>query len=142
MNCHGCKWLDETRPQGAGYCSTVQRSKDYHTMPCIIDCGHRAPEVREIGNTLRDFQTCVGGYIETITLATDAVIICNEEGRLMGLPHNCIFCGVEFCGPIIVAGIDGDEFASLGPEEISAIISWFGYDPDGREAGENAKNEN
>ncbi len=44
-----------------------------------------APEVREIGNTLRDFQTCVGGYIETITLATDAVIICNEEGRLMGL---------------------------------------------------------
>ena len=39
-----------------------------------------APEVREIGNTLRDFQTCVGGYIETITLATDAVIICNEEG--------------------------------------------------------------
>lgn len=101
-----------------------------------------APEVREIGNTLRDLQACVGGYIETVTLATDAVIICNEEGRLMGLPHNCIFCGVEFCGPIIVAGIDGDEFASLGPEEISTIIRWFGYAPDGREAGENAKNEN
>lgn len=46
MNCHGCKWLDETQPQGAGYCCTVQRSKDYHTMPCIIDCGHRAPEIR------------------------------------------------------------------------------------------------
>lgn len=46
MNCHGCNWLDETRPQRAGYCSTVQRSKDYHTMPCIIDCGQRAPEVR------------------------------------------------------------------------------------------------
>lgn len=58
-----------------------------------------APEVREIGNTLRDFQTCVGGYIETITLATDAVIICNEEGRLMGLPHNCIFVEWSFAGP-------------------------------------------
>lgn len=28
------------------YCCTVQRSKDYHTTPCIIDCGHRAPEIR------------------------------------------------------------------------------------------------
>ena len=28
------------------YCCTVQRSKDYHTMPCIIDCGRRAPEIR------------------------------------------------------------------------------------------------
>lgn len=27
MNCHGCKWLDETRPQGNGYCSRVVRSK-------------------------------------------------------------------------------------------------------------------
>ncbi len=46
MNCHGCKWLDETRPQGAGYCCTVQRSRNYHTMPCVIDCGRRAPEIR------------------------------------------------------------------------------------------------
>lgn len=27
MNCHGCKWLDETRPQGNGYCCMVVRSK-------------------------------------------------------------------------------------------------------------------
>ena len=49
MNCHGCKWLDETRKgrrKGAGYCCYVVRSKDYRTMPCAIDCGHRAPEIR------------------------------------------------------------------------------------------------
>lgn len=27
MNCHGCKWLDETKPAGSGYCCTVERSK-------------------------------------------------------------------------------------------------------------------
>lgn len=46
MNCHGCKWLDECGRAGAGYCSTVQRSKAYDTMPCVIDCGIRSPEIR------------------------------------------------------------------------------------------------
>lgn len=27
MNCHGCKWLDETRPKGSGYCCMVELSK-------------------------------------------------------------------------------------------------------------------
>lgn len=46
MNCHGCKWLDEVGKRGAGYCSTVVRSKNYHIMPCFMDCGHRAPCIR------------------------------------------------------------------------------------------------
>lgn len=48
MNCHGCKWLDEVHkdPHGSGYCSMVQRSKNYHCMDCAIDCGRRAPEIR------------------------------------------------------------------------------------------------
>lgn len=45
MNCHGCKHLDAVR-RGEGYCSMVVRSKDYHTMDCAIDCGHRAPCIR------------------------------------------------------------------------------------------------
>ena len=28
VNCHGCKWLDETRPKGSGYCCMVVRSKE------------------------------------------------------------------------------------------------------------------
>ena len=39
-----------------------------------------------MSNSLENFQRYVGGYIETVTVATDLVIICNEEGRLMGLP--------------------------------------------------------
>lgn len=32
-----------------------------------------------IPNDLRTLQQLVGGYIETVTIATDAVVICNEE---------------------------------------------------------------
>ena len=42
-----------------------------------------------VTNDLKSFQNIVGGYIETVTMTSDAVIICNEEGRLMGLPDNC-----------------------------------------------------
>lgn len=85
-----------------------------------------APEVREIGNTLKELQACVGGYIETVTLATDAVIICNEEGRLLGLPHNCEFLGIGFCGPVLVTGVAGEEFASLDTETAKQIVKWMG----------------
>lgn len=66
-----------------------------------------------ITNSLENLQAYVGGYIETVTLASDLVIICNEEGRLEGLPYNCTICGVDFVGDIIIAGAEDDEFADL-----------------------------
>ena len=46
------------------------------------------PEIIEVENTLKALQTEVGGYIETVTIASDAVVICNEEGALLGMPYN------------------------------------------------------
>lgn len=66
-----------------------------------------------ITNSLKNLQAYVGGYIETVTLAEDLVIICNEEGRLLGLPYNCNICGVDFVGDIIIARVQGEEFADL-----------------------------
>ena len=63
--------------------------------------------------TLENLQAYVGGYIETVTLAKDLVVICNEEGRLMGLPPNCRICGVDFVGDIIIAGVAGGEFTNI-----------------------------
>ena len=63
-----------------------------------------------VPNDLHAIQELVGGYIETVTLATDACIICNEEGQLLGMPDNCWFCGIKYYGPILLVGVDGDEF--------------------------------
>ncbi|MBR1780471.1 MAG: DUF3846 domain-containing protein [Oscillospiraceae bacterium] len=74
----------------------------------------KAPHHVWLSNRLESLQGYVGGYIETVTLATDLVVICNEEGRLLkGMKPNCTICGVNFVGPIIMAGIYGDEFADL-----------------------------
>lgn len=71
-----------------------------------------APELIDIDNTLKALQAEVGGCIETVSIA-DVVIICNEEGRLCGLPYNCRFVGVDFVGTILVVGRDRDEFCDV-----------------------------
>jgi hypothetical protein len=65
-----------------------------------------------VKNTLESFQNIVGGYIETVTVG-DVVIICNEEGFLLGLPFNCNVDGMRLVGPILLVGQDGDEFADV-----------------------------
>ena len=72
-----------------------------------------APEIIEVENTLKALQREVSGYIETVTIASDAVIICNEEGRILGLPDNCRVCGVDFVGTILVVGRNKDEFCDV-----------------------------
>ena len=69
--------------------------------------------LKKIDNTHEALQRIVGGYIETVTVTPDVVIICNEEGRLMGLPDNCSICGVNFVGTIIAAGVKRDRFTDF-----------------------------
>ena len=71
------------------------------------------PEIIEVENTLEALQQEVGGHIETVTIASDAVVICNEEGRILGLPDNCRVCGVDFVGTILVVGRNKDEFCDV-----------------------------
>ena len=56
-----------------------------------------------------------------MTLTSDVVIICNEEGRLKNLPYNCDLFGVSLVGTIIFAGVDGEEFADL-PDKVERIL--------------------
>lgn len=68
--------------------------------------------LKDIPNTLESLQNYVGGYIETVTLRRrpDVCIICDEEGLLNRKSHNCTIDGITFVGPIVVVGVDGDEF--------------------------------
>ena len=75
------------------------------------------PEIIEVDNTLKALQAEVDGCIETATIASDAVVICNEEGVLRGMPYNCRFFGVDFVGTVLVVGCDKDEFCDVPDAE-------------------------
>lgn len=66
-----------------------------------------------ISDTLKNLQNTVDGHIETVTIANDMVIICNEEGAINGMPYNCTLGGMKFFGTLIFCGIDGDEFGDF-----------------------------
>ena len=71
-----------------------------------------------IPNTLESLQTFVRGHIETVTFGGCLAVICSEEGRLLDLPHNCYVDGVDFCGPVLLCGVSGDEFCSVSDDDV------------------------
>ena len=73
----------------------------------------KLPEFFEIENELSAFQREVGGYIETYGIALNMTIVCNEEGKIHGLPYNCTICGETFVGTILLVGVRGDAFKSV-----------------------------
>lgn len=79
----------------------------------IIKEPGRVPRHVNISNTLENLQKTVGGYIETVTLCSDLVVICDEEGRIKGKPHCCEVAGVDFVGTVVFVGVDGDEFTDV-----------------------------
>ena len=66
-----------------------------------------------VPNELKVLQDLVGGYIETVTMTMDSCLIVNEEGRILGLPHNCNYLGIDVCGPMLIVGTHEDEFADV-----------------------------
>ncbi len=103
--------------------------KDY--IKVLVKVPTLRPHFATIKNELAYFQALVGGYIEVFPITTDCVIICNEEGRLMNLSHNCNICGEDFVGTIILCGVDGEEFSDfpLELEEAKATFPklWEGF---------------
>ena len=75
------------------------------------------PMLCEIDNTVKEMQMIVGGYIETVTMTPDLVVICNEDGRRLGLQKNEAFDDTDFVGTIILVGRGLDDFTDV-PEYV------------------------
>ena len=81
----------------------------------------------EIENSLRAKQRAVGGMIEAVSNGDGTLIVCNEEGKLIGLPANRRLAGGAdiLVGNFFVIGEDGADFRSLTDEEIQKYTARF-----------------
>ena len=93
----------------------------------LVEPGRPAAEA-EISGTLESMQTIVGGTIEAVYPFEESVaLICNDEGKLLGLPPNRalfeentgrvydIIAGTFF---LCIASVDAENFTSLTDEQI------------------------
>lgn len=84
------------------------------------------PEIVDVDDTLEALQAEVGGYIESFQIARDCTILCNEEGKLLPLEPNILFCGEAFFGTVLAAGVRGESFCSLRPVAAESMMKWLG----------------
>lgn len=84
----------------------------------------RAPYVTNITPTLKNMQKIVGGYIETVTVMHDAVVVCNEEGRIQGLPDNHSIFLENFVGDAFICGCHGENLDSLEGLSKDLLLQW------------------
>lgn len=98
----------------------------------IVEPGQQ-PRAEMIANTLEAMQAVVGGYIEVVRIGVSPlVIVCNEEGKLLGLPEDRPFANDVIRGTFFIVDTDGDEFASLDERlGLAFFHSLFGRPPRG-----------
>ena len=84
----------------------------------------KAPERMELNGSLESMQEFVGGTIQAVYPFPDPVaIVCNDEGKLMGLEHNRALRDEDgnvydiLCGPFFICGLGEEDFTSL-PENL------------------------
>lgn len=87
-------------------------------MNVLIIEPEKVPRLAEIDSGLSSLQKVVGGYIEAIYPYDDPVaLVCNEEGKLIGLPLNRRIEDHDIiAGTFMVCGLSEDDFCSLTPE--------------------------
>lgn len=98
-------------------------SEKSEMMQCLLVCPGEAPKRLEMPNDYEHISKEVRGYIEVVYPFEDPVaLVCNEEGKLDGLPLNRALRDEGgkvydiIAGRFLVVGLSDDEFASLSPE--------------------------
>ena len=86
-------------------------------------------KITNIENDLQSLQNLVGGYIEALPLTKDVLLICNEEGKLKGLPvnFNIVINGKieSIVGNVFFVGKNDSDFDSLTNEQIIILQDYL-----------------
>lgn len=95
--------------------------------------------IEEIGTTLEDLQEAVGGFIETYYPfdynddGTMEVIVCNDEGKISGMPLNRAILDDEgrimdvIAGPFFICDSGTENFESLDQERLDKYVNMFRF---------------
>ena len=118
---------DEYRITGSGEAA----ERDSTIAVLIVEPG-KEPYVKEIDSGLESLQHEVGGCIEAIYPYEDPVaLVCNEEGKLEGLPLNRALRDEDgdiydvVAGTFLVVGLTDDSFGSLTVEQMQKFSDHF-----------------
>ena len=85
----------------------------------------KAPYEASVPHELTAMQQTVGGLIEVVRNGDGTLLVCNEEGKLLGMEGNRRIPGDVLAGPFFVVGDAGETFRSLTEEELERYKKHF-----------------
>lgn len=85
----------------------------------------KAPYEASVPHELTAMQQTVGGLIEVVRNGDGTLLVCNEEGKLLGMEGNRRIPGDVLAGPFFVVGDAGETFRSLTEEELERYKKRF-----------------
>ena len=85
----------------------------------------RQPFVSEVGRDLLSMQKAVLGPIETIYNRDGTVLLCNNEGKLIGMEGNRHVGDDVIAGPFLLVGDNGKSLRSLTNAEVDRYMERF-----------------
>lgn len=86
----------------------------------------KCPTITTISNDLESLQKAVGGLIEFVDIEENVCILCNEEGKLIGLEGNRRLNNDIIVGTFYVCGVnDNGELVSLTPAQMDKYLRYF-----------------
>lgn len=107
-------------------------NKKSRTIKVLIVEHGKAPYAEEISSELATLQQKVGGLIQALYPFDDPVaVICNDEGKLLGLPWNRPLFDENgdiydiITGTFLVVGLTEDDFCPLSDELIQKYTQVF-----------------
>jgi hypothetical protein len=122
---------------GAFYCDRVgfkkvdfdegQTQKPDNLMRVVYVEPHKPAYEAEIENSIQGEQRAVQGLIELVYNDDDTIIVCNDEGKLIGMDGNRRLDNgtTIIAGPFFVVGDDGEDFRSLTDDEVEKYVNRF-----------------
>lgn len=114
----------------------MEEMNEVRTLQVLLIRTMEAPKVVEIKDELSEMQKLVGGYIQEIMPFDDEVaLICNEEGKINGMPLNRAIHDEEGEIMDIIAGdfflcsapVMSETFESLSKEQMEKYQDKFKY---------------
>ena len=91
---------------------------------------HKNPTLTTIKTKLENLQEAIGGLIEIIDIEDDVCILCNEEGKLIGLEGNRKIGDDILVGTFYICGSNAEgELTSLTESQINKYINFFWEPP-------------
>ena len=91
---------------------------------------NKLPYEKVIKNNLEEKQKIVDGLIEYVSLDNNSLLVCNEEGKILGMEPNRIVGGDIIAGTFFIVrdSLGTGEDVSLNENQIERFKNQFGKD--------------